>query len=510
MIVNKINLMMGLISIKYKNATLSVLTLICIFLFVLQNSISVGDLVTGKKAAELIALFVFFFLLTITINASFGIALVLVSLPLHFSPVGEFSQLYPVKNIAFYFASTTVLFVLVRSGKAWIRFTRKTDSFFMGLGAILLTSFISILNPPVVNGSGFTIFQVPVIPGTYSFSLLQFLMFAVCICFLTLVFSYGSSRRRQIFILDATLFGWAIAVFFGVLGMIKILTGYDSAEISYLNSYRPTSSFYSVTSAGGYLAIFLPLAIFRCRLLFKKKLFGLATLLAFLCIFCILVVVGTTSRSAVLIVFIATIWILLFFYKDLFLRCFAILLITVCIISVMDWTYPPKQYTQIHTLDSNKLVDKPGNQSYLLQRIPDNHQSRIDLNVNALLLWTQFPITGVGFGMMPNHSIDGVKVSDSHNFITTTLAEQGLFGLIPYALIFTLFMSSIFREKILLSNGLHFFSYSTLMLIGIVIHSLLHLSFYSLWTWVVIAIAALGVFEIRPLPKKTPAHVQSS
>jgi hypothetical protein len=168
----------------------------------------------------------------------------------------------------------------------------------------------------------------------------------------------------------------------------------------------------------------------------------------------------------------------------------------------MEWSYPPKQYRQIYisATNSNKQFDKLGNQSYLLQRIGDNNQSRINLNVNALQLWTQYPIMGVGFGMMSNHSIGGVITSTSHNFITTVLAEQGLFGLIPYAFIATLFMSFVFRVKIQLLNGLSFLPYSILILIGIVIHSLLHLSFYSLWTWVAIAIATLGVFQIRPLP----------
>jgi glycosyltransferase involved in cell wall biosynthesis len=457
-------------------------------------------------AGAFLALITFTILLFVAFsNTRIGICIVLITLPLHFSPFGHWTASLPLKNMATYFAAAVLLGEFMRNGIKWMYTDDRKSAFtFFAFAGIIFTGILSIFTAPYVKSWESLVTDISN-PGTYAYSISKMVLLSICVSFALLIVRKSRTERFLKIIIDAALYGWALSLFFALIGLYIIFTGYNNGENSYVIAYRATSTFFSVTSAGGYTAILLPLAIYKLRSLTNDKLFRQALAVLTLCFISIAMVVSTTSRSAIIIVLITLIFFILHHYKERLFRGCILLMLIFTIGAVSLWSYPPKIYIEGNHLNgevvkrygdgNGEVVKRYGDGSYLLQRLNDNNQTRINLNLNALDLWYMYPIFGVGHGMMSNYSVNGEVVSDSHNIYTTALAEQGLLGFISIFSLTTFFGYSIFNlsKKTLHKN--YFYAMSLLIALGVFIHFQLHLNFNSLWCWVALSIASLGFLE---------------
>lgn len=132
------------------------------------------------------------------------------------------------------------------------------------------------------------------------------------------------------------------------------------------------------------------------------------------------------------------------------------------------------------------------------------HSIRLYLWHEALLMFSQFPMLGVGFGQFAWHHFEMLPLlqprnitglyNNAHNLVFQLAAEAGIAGLLVLFVSLGIWFHGLRRAQ---SDAAHWWGYATLGVLGI--HSLLE---YPLWYAYFIAVAALllGAFDEAHYP----------
>lgn len=263
-----------------------------------------------------------------------------------------------------------------------------------------------------------------------------------------------------------------------------------------------TSTFRNPNYHAFYLLTVLPLGLWHystrtpgSRL---RAFAGTAVLLGFL------FVELAISRSGFLgLVVIWTGWVLLNRWRP-HTRLLTLLMAGLLSLTMVLWMYAPLAcHIRTHGVDwwsegldfAWRNVKPIGARSLDTVKDDDSVSVRARLAMNAIRLWRESPVTGIGTAMMANDSIAGGVRNRAHNVLLTVLAEQGLLGLIAWSGWVLSLAGALWRVRAAVPQRQPELAFLGLALATVVVQSLFMDHYRALWLWqlaaMVLAISAL-------------------
>lgn len=109
--------------------------------------------------------------------------------------------------------------------------------------------------------------------------------------------------------------------------------------------------------------------------------------------------------------------------------------------------------------------------------------TRVKLGRNAISVWRDHPITGVGPALLSNYSsVDG-QINRAHNVMLTVLAEQGIVGLMVWSGWLASLFAIFWRLRPQLAERGHPSAFLLLAFIGVVVQSMFMDYYRVIWIW---------------------------
>lgn len=260
-------------------------------------------------------------------------------------------------------------------------------------------------------------------------------------------------------VLHTTTLALMIVAFYSLIGFMMALIcsgGYGSKTILTVNQ-TIASTFGDPNFFAAYLATITPLLLFAYV---KRSQLGLFHYISDFSILCILFfIVASASRAGIImIMLILVVWFLITRFRKGTRLLSTMMLLILPTINVV-WSMPTCLCNDIphaacrfkwlsNQTDSSifyqgekeiKIPESPNNlnaKNFFLMTTKSEggwgDQTRLQLAVNAINLWLEHPVNGIGVGLMPNYSQAFGKANRAHNVILTIAAEQGILGVLAW------------------------------------------------------------------------------
>lgn len=137
---------------------------------------------------------------------------------------------------------------------------------------------------------------------------------------------------------------------------------------------------------------------------------------------------------------------------------------------------------------------------------------RQQLAINAFNTWKEYPLTGVGVGLLQNYSVVDGQANRAHNMALTILAEQGVIGILVWGgwWIYLLSIFWRFRRQIVKEGSP--FAFLILVFLGVALQSMFMDQYRMLWIWQLSALilATQKIYGKKNVERKSNAIQEDS
>jgi len=442
-----------------------------------------------------------------------GLLLTVIATPLLIAPVipHNFTQ-----GFGDWFAVCSIVGFVFRHPKPrqWLGLWRPGYGWFI---FILAAAAISLAASPVI---GQTL--------TYGIKYGIAEMLGYCLDFGFLAILVHSIRDKRDFraVLYGVGAGLLVVMAYSAVGLVMttLCTGNFYGPRTPLTSNQTISStFGSANYHAAYLITVLPLAflLYLRSAGFKFASAGMAVLIALIALF----IEASTSRAALLMLIALSVsWVgITRFKKET--RAMSVVLLLMLPVTVVAWWYPictcpdgPKSTCPFKVLEEAPMLaplvqapsaEAPGAlvtlppppivgaakpylrefdlDTTLLKTTKGNggwqDKARIQLMQNAIFLWGDNPISGVGVGLMPNYSYVFGQANRAHNMILTIAAEQGIIGVLAWSGWVGYLMLVLWRARPKAIAYNHAFIFLVLAFAATMVESAFMDLYRMLWVW---------------------------
>lgn len=323
------------------------------------------------------------------------------------------------------FAISSIVGFMLRNTFS-IRWGRFRQSNFAWLILVLVSAFVSMALSSVWGQE---------VQYGIKYSLAEIAGIGLVIFYLMVLVHEIRDRRDFIAVLHAVLAAVLIVILFSLasLNMSKDCIGGFGARTILTVNQAITSTFGNPNYHASYLVMAIPMILF----FFSRAERGTIGRYAWgaMVVLLVFLVQATMSRSGLIgLVVIWLGWLAIMRWRP-GTRGISVAIGLMLPMTPMLWWYPgctcsdmPAQFCRFNissTVSVESITAIPPKFHY-------GANVRLELLQNAFNIWQDNPITGVGIGLMGNYSsIEGIA-NRSHNVILTTLAEQGILGVLAW------------------------------------------------------------------------------
>jgi O-antigen ligase len=375
------------------------------------------------------------------------------------------------------FAACSIIGYLLRNPRPsnWVRLWRREYSW---LVLILIAAAVSLANSPVWGQH---------VPYGIKYGLAETAGYSLLIVYLAIfVHELQNFKALKTAFVAMALAALIVLIFsFASLGMSLACVGEYASRTALTTAGAVSSTFSNPNYHASYIVAILPLGLW-C--LFQKPKNNGARHFATTVVFSLILMVQTAmSRSGLLgLVLVWAGWTVIN-YSRASNRLITVVFGLLLPLTLVLWWYPAFN-CQSTLYSSMGFIDRALYSERVSKDLGTDISVRTRLARNAIGLWKDNPVTGVGAGLMTNYSSVMNRLEKSHNSILTLAAEQGILGLFAWGGWVAFMFSRFWKMRSSLSKQGYLTAFLFLSFISILSQSMFIDSFRVIWFWQIAAL----------------------